>query len=148
MKKTFIRVRSIKDIAISASLIMTGGILIALPSHAGVNIAGFFMIFAGIIMTIVLRTGYRDTETGERYMKREHYFPQVMRPFISVALDSRPESIDLSRSEQGNALKLDVYFSRRSGKAYLQLSEYVPYRYEPCTGMYEHPLAEVGFLVK
>ena len=58
MEKTFIRVRSVKDIVIFSSLILIGSVLVALPTGAGINIAGFFMIFAGIILAFVLRTGY------------------------------------------------------------------------------------------
>ena len=43
MEKSFIRVRSVKDILISSSLIVLGSILVALPTGAGINIAGFFM---------------------------------------------------------------------------------------------------------
>ena len=67
MEKTFIRVRSVKDIVIFSSLIILGSILVALPTGAGINIAGFFMIFAGIILALVLRTGYRDTDSGEKF---------------------------------------------------------------------------------
>lgn len=148
MEKTFVRVRSIKDLIISASFIISGSVLIVLPTGTGVNIAGFFMILAGIIMAIILRTSYKDTETGEQYMKKEHYFNQAMNSPISAALKSRPETIDLSQSEQGNSIKLDIYYSRQSAKAYLQLFEYVPYRYEPSTKMYEYPLERVNILIK
>lgn len=96
MEKTFIRVRSIKDIVIFASLIIAGGILIAIPTGAGVNIAGFFMIFAGIILSIILRTGYKDTETGERFQKKEHYFQQALMPSILQVIESNPGAIDMS----------------------------------------------------
>jgi hypothetical protein len=46
MQKTFIRVRSAKDITIFSTLIILGSVLVALPTSAGINIAGFFMIFA------------------------------------------------------------------------------------------------------
>lgn len=95
MEKTFIRVRSAKDILIFLSLIILGSILIALPTGAGINIAGFFMIFAGIIITLVLRTAYKDTETGEKYSKKEHYFQQSMMPALSEAIKHNPSSIDL-----------------------------------------------------
>lgn len=65
MEKTFIRVRSIKDITIFTSLIVLGSVLVALPTGTGVNIAGFFMIFAGIILSLMLKTAYKDAETGK-----------------------------------------------------------------------------------
>ena len=64
MEKTFVRVRSAKDITICVSLIIAGSILIALPTGAAVNITGFFLIFAGIILALVMKTGYKDLDTG------------------------------------------------------------------------------------
>ena len=63
MEKNFIRVRSTKDITISLTLTIAGGVLVALPTATSVNILGFFMIFAGIILFLMLRTGYKETET-------------------------------------------------------------------------------------
>ena len=58
MEKEFIRVRSIKDIVIFVSLIVAGSVLIALPTGASVNITGFFLIFAGLILALVMKTGH------------------------------------------------------------------------------------------
>ena len=148
MEKTFIRVRSVKDIVIFSSLIILGSILVALPTGAGINISGFFMIFAGIILALVLRTGYRDTDSGEKFQMKEYYFQQTMNNAISDALKSKPETIDLNEADKGNALKLDLYYSKASGKAYMQLYEYVPYRYEPCSHMYEYDITEVQKLIR
>ena len=148
MEMTFIRVRSVKDIAISVSLIALGAVLIALPTGAGVNITGFFMIFAGLIISLTLKTGYKDTATGDKYQKKEHYFQQAMNALISSALASKPESIDLAEANKGNAVKLDIYYSKANGKAYLQLFEYVPYKYEPCSKIYEYEIGRVEKFLK
>lgn len=147
MEKTFIRVRSVKDIIVVSSLIILGCVLILIPTGASVNITGFFLIFAGLILAFVLKSGYKDLETGTTYLKKEHYFQQAMNHAISSVIATRPESIDLTEAEKGNALRLDVYYSKASGKAYLQLFEYIPYKYEPCSGMYEHHMEAVGKLI-
>ena len=147
MEKEFIRVRSIKDIVIFVSLIVAGSVLVALPTSTAVNITGFFLIFAGLILALVLKSAYRDTSTGEIYRKKEHYFLQAMHQAVLSAIASKPESVDLAEADKGNALKLDVYYSRSSGKAYLQLFEYVPYRYEPCSKVHEHQIGNVEKLI-
>lgn len=147
MKKEFNRVRSIKDITIFVSIIISGCVLIALPTGAGINITGFFMIFAGIILSLTLKTGHKDAETGEIYQKKEFYFQQTQNEAISKCLKSNPDSIDLSQEDKGNALKLDMYFSKSTGKAYLQLFEYVPYKYEACSELYEHETGNVAKLI-
>ena len=148
MEKTFIRVRSVKDIVISASLVILGSVLVTLPTGTGINIAGFFMIFAGIILALILRSAYKEAETGVRYQKKELYFQQAMNSVITAALASKPESIDINEVNKGNAVKLDIHYSKASGKAYLQLFEYIPYKYEPCTKMYEYEIGKVEKLIK
>ena len=148
MEKTFTRVHSIKDIVIFISLLILGGILVAVPTSDAVNITGFFLIFAGAILALVLKTGYKDVETNVKYFKKERYFQQAMHAAIADAIASKPDSIDLSHENKGNAIKLDIYFSKASGKAYVQLFEYVPYTYQPCSKMYEYELSKVSKLIK
>ena len=148
MEKTFIRVHSIKDIVIFISLLILGSILVAVPTGDAVNITGFFLVFAGVILTLVLKTGYKDVETNEKYIKKERYFQQAMHAAIADAIASKPDSIDLSQENKGNAIKLDIYFSKGTGKAYIQLFEYVPYTYQPCSKMYEYEISKVGKLIK
>ena len=143
MEKTFIRVRSAKDIILSSSFIIIGCILIALPTDVGMNIIGFLLICTGIIFVLILHSGYKDADTGFRYRKVEHYFKQEMNPIIKSALESKPDSIDLSQANKGSTVKLEIYFSNASGKAYLQLFEYIPYNYEPCSKMYEYGMGRI-----
>ena len=148
MEKDFIRVRSIKDIVIFVSLIVAGSVLIALPTGAAVNITGFFLIFAGLILALAMKTGHKDPSTGETFMKKELYFQQTQHAAIMSAIAAKPESVDMREAEKGNSLKLDIYYRKSSGKAYLQLFEYVPYKYEPCAKVYEHELCKVEKLIK
>ena len=148
MEKTFVRVHSIKDIVIFISLLALGGILVAIPTSDAINITGFFLVFAGAILALVLKTGYKDIETNAKYHKKERYFQQTMHIAIANAIASKPDSIDLSEEDKGNAIKLDVYFSKATGKAYVQLFEYVPYTYQPCSKMYEYDLSKVSNLIK
>lgn len=148
MEKTFIRIRSTKDIIISTSLIILGCILLELPDGEALNITGFFLLLVGCILAAVLKSGYKDTETGEKYLKKERYFQQAMNAEISSAIASEPESIDLSQEDKGNAVRVDVYFSKSAGKAYVQVFEYVPYRYEPSSKMYEYEIPKVAKLIE
>lgn len=147
MEKTFNRTRSIKDFIIFISLIVIGSILISLPTSASINITGFFLIFTGLILALVLKSGYKD-ENGENYQKKERYFQQAMNAEISSAIASKPDYVNLSEEDKGNAIRLDIYFNKTSGKAYIQLFEYVPYKYEPCSKMYAYEISEVSKLIK
>lgn len=148
MEKTFIRVRSIKDITIFVSLALVGTILTALPIGDAANIAGFFIIVAAGILAFVLKSAYKDIDTNEKYLKKERYFQQTMHAAISSAIASNPDSVDLSEEDKGNALRLDIYYSKSSGKAYLQLFEYIPYTYQPCTRVHECEISKASKLIK
>ena len=148
MEKTFIRVRSIKDLVIFTSLTIVGIILTVLPVGDAAHTAGFFMIFTAAILAFVLKSAYKDVETNEKYLKMERYFQQTMHAEISAAIASNPDSIDLSEEDKGNALRLDIYYSKASGKAYIQLFEYVPYTYQPCSRMHECELSKAYNLTK
>ena len=148
MEKTFTRVRSIKDITIFISLALVGIILTALPIGEAASIAGFFIIIAAAILALVLKSAYKEVETNEIYLKKERYFQQAEHAAISSAIASKPDSVDLSDEDKGNAVRLDIYYSKSSGKAYLQLFEYVPYTYQPCSKMYEYEISKVATLIK
>ena len=148
MEKTFVKVRSIKDIAVSAALLISGFILILIPSDASVNIFGFILIMTGIILSLTLKSGYEDMETRQRYFKKEHYFTHAMNAAISKAISCRPESVKLTEEDKGNAVRLDIYYNRRADKAYIQMFEYVPYKYEPRSEMYEYEISKVAKLIK
>ena len=148
MEKTFTRVRSIKDITIFVSLALVGIVLTALPIGEAASIAGFFIIIAAAILAFVLKSAYKEVETNEIYLKKERYFQQAEHAAISSAIASKPDTVDLSDEDKGNALRLDIYYSKSSGKAYLQLFEYVPYTYQPCSKIYEYEISKVAKLIK
>ena len=148
MAKEFIRVRSVKDIAVFTSLVVLGCVLVSLPAAPGVSLAGCLLVFSGIILSLFMKSGYKDSETGEKYFKKEHYFKQTMHEPVSSAIATKPDKVDLSEENKGSTVRLDVYYAKKSGKAYLQLFEYIPYRYEPCSKMYEHELAKVSKLIR
>lgn len=147
MKKNFIRVRSVQDITISGILTIAGCILVALPTATSVNILGFFMIFAGIILILMMKTGWKDAESGQKYNRKERFFAQNMHNEIAEKIASKPAALNLQEEDKGNAIRLDIYYSRQVGKAYIQLFEYVPYKYEPCTRQYEYEVADVDKLI-
>ena len=108
MEKTFVRVRSVADIVVDLILVGLGGILISLPASPSLNVLGFLMICAGLILVLALKTGFKDQETGENYQKKEHYFQHVMGAQIAATIASRPNAVDLSSEDKGNTMRLDV----------------------------------------
>lgn len=148
MKKEFVRVRSVKDIVIVSAITIAGLALSFVHSNAVISMTGCFIVFFGVMLMLFLKSGYKELQSGEHFKKVERYFQQAMHESISGAINSNPNSINLSEEDKGNALRLDVYFSKSTGKAYLQLFEYVPYSYQPCSEIIEHELKDVDKLLK
>lgn len=138
MEKNFIRVRSIKDIVISSVLLISGCALVTLPDSDAINIAGFFIILTGLLLMFILKTAFKDADTGELYTKKERFFAQSKHQQLKHALAS-PTHFCSTGENDGNTLRLDVYYNKQ--KIYIQLLEYVPYTYEPCTKFYEHNIS-------
>ena len=148
MEKKFIRVRSIKDIIISTSLIIIGLTLIIVPENTGCQLGGFTLIAVGIILLCLLKSNYKNIETLDIFLKKEFFFAGDMKVSILSALSKNPISIDLSAEGKGQVLMLKVYYSEMSCKAYLQLFEYIPHQYEPCSEEYEYDIEKITNLLK
>lgn len=148
MKKNFIRVRSTKDIVIFSLLIIAGGILALIPGTDTLNLIGYCLIVVGAVWALFLKSGYKDADTKELYVRKEFLFPKEMKVAILTALFSNPNSIELSKNGESQALKLELFYSMASGKAYLQLFEYIPYQYEMCSEIYEHEISKIGKLLE
>ncbi len=144
MEKTFVRVRSINDIIISSVLTIAGCVLIAIPTATSLNVLGFFLIFTGVLLFFLLKSAYKDKETGVMYRKNERFFAQAQRSELIEKLASEPDTINLAEEDKGNAVRLDIYYSKTSGKAYLQVFEYIPYKYEPCSRQFEHEISKIS----
>lgn len=145
MEREFIRVRSAKDIIISSVSLISGCILVMLPTSDAVNITGFFLILAGLLLAFVLKTAYKDSASGEKFSKKEKFFSQEMHEKIKSALTCL-DKMDLSAEDKGSSIRLDIYYNKT--KAYVQMFEYIPHTYEPCSAMYEHTYENCHKLIR
>lgn len=148
MEQKFTKVRSTKDIAIFTSLIIIGLVLATIPEFTGANLGGYTLIALGLALACFLKSNYKDIETQKTYLKKEFTFDGNMKPTILSALNTLPESLDLSKDGNGQGLMLKVYYSKMSPKVYMQLFEYVPHIYEPCSEVYEYEMDIVKKLIK
>ena len=150
MEKNFVRVRSTKDSIISVIITVTGAILFVLDFSIGIRILGFFMLLIGLLLFFTLKSSYKDEETGIKYHKKEKYFEGHKRDELSSAIARRncKCKVDLSEENKGSTLRLDIYYNKQAGKAYMQIFEYIPYTYEPYSALYEHEVANVTELIE
>ena len=102
----------------------------------GINILGFFSILTGITFLFLLKTGYKDLDTGTKFMKTEHYFAQSIKDQIINELNCNPTTLSFAEENKGTGLRLDIYTDKK-GQTYYQLFEYIPHKYEPCTEIFK-----------
>ena len=148
MEKKFIRVRSTKDIIIFSSLIVLGAILALLFEAEAANLGGWTLIVAGVVVAFVMKSAYRDVDTKKMYHKKELLFSGDMKSKLLSALASNPQSIGSVNEGSSQAIMLRIYYSKPSAMAHLQLLEYIPYQYEPCSEMYDCELSKIEHLLK
>ena len=148
MEKKFIKVRLINDNVIFTSLIAGGVILTLIFDTLEIDLAGYVLMAIGVLGFCFLKRGYKDIETQEKYLAKDFSFPGNIKTSILSALALSPGEIDLTQDGKGTTLMLKMYYSESTGKAYLQLFEYIPYHYEPCSEMYEHEISRITNLLK
>lgn len=148
MEKNFIRVQSVKDITIFASLIIVGLILAILPESEDLILCGYTIIAIGVIIALFLKSAYKDTQTKEKYRRKELFYSSEMKTSIISAMDSNPQSIEIPQTGKDQGLRLEIYYNETSGKAYVQLFEYIPYQYTPCSEMCEYEINQIAKLLK
>ena len=147
MEQRFIKIRSTKDIIIFTLFIIAGILLIILPEDVGANMGGYTLIIIGVIIARILKSDYCDKQELKRYHKRQLYFSSEQQSQLRKAVASRPNEIAISEEIAGQTLRLDIYYSYQANRAFIQLFEYIPHEYCPCTEVYNYNLAEIKNLI-
>lgn len=148
MEKRFVRVRSIKDVVVFSSLIIVGIILVLFPDIEAAYLGGWILILIGIVVGFVMKSAYKDIETGEVFLKRELLYSADMKQKILSAMSRAPQTIDNIKAGNGQNLMLRIYYSKKSQKSYMQLFEYVPHQWEPCSDVCSCELCSVERLIR
>ena len=148
MNQQFIKVRSLRDITIFASLILIGAILALLPYGMGLNIAGYTLIIIGIVLALILKSAYREVNNPGIYYKRELFFEPKLKNEILRTIERDPSRLSLSEEGKGLSIRLDLYYSSTSSSAFLQLFEYVPYEYNAVSEVVECDRSKVKHIIK
>lgn len=136
--------RTATDIAIPASLFVLAILLIVLPTPVSARFCGFLLLIVGAALPAILKTGWQDPKTKERYCKKEIFFPRGCKARVLDALENHT---DISGEAKGEGLLMEIYYSKQSRKAFIRLFEYVPYKYEPVSPTFEYATDEITKLV-
>ena len=148
MNQQFIKVRSLKDIIIFSSFILVGFILTLLPYGMGVTLFGCTLILVGAVLAVVLKSAYRKVNNPGIYYKKELFFEPKLKSEILRTIERDPSKLSLSDEGKGLSIRLDLYYSKVSQRAFLQLFEYVPYEYVAVSEIAECDRNEVKHIIK
>ena len=148
MNDLFVRTRSVKDLVISTLLLVSGCVMVVLPTPSAVNITGFFLCATGIILFFILKTGWKHLETSAKYRCCTLYFAKENLSILKEALEKTPEAIVLDKEGVANTVRLDIFYNKELNKSYCQLSEYVSYEYQPCSKIYTYEYNRISKAIK
>ena len=112
-------------------------------SHSGaITLMGVFFIIIGLVCWFILKSGYVDARSLKMIAKSEVYFPIEYKQKLIDAVLNNPDYLkDMPRSAM-NTMKVDVYHNQQD--LYLQLFEYVPCEYKPCTKLIKHKMCDIS----
>ena len=144
MENTFRKVRSVRDIVISAAVTAAG---IALLFIGPVSWLGWILLIAGLVMVFTYKTSWRQDGDKTDYKHVVYYFPPSDRSKIAACLEGDVRSITIPADQNESGDRMDVYYNRDERKLYAQLLEFVPYTYKPVTGLVKLQLPEASNLL-
>ena len=139
METKFIKTHSLKDVIVIFLIIVIGCVLSFAKIGTSANLTGYLIIPIGIAAIFLLKSEYKNQADNRRYKKKVYYFSNNKQASLIDAINNNPDNIDVKSVDSGNALRLDIYYSK--DKAYIQLFKFVPYQYEPQTELVEHKLS-------
>jgi len=135
MDKNFIKTRSICNIIISLLIIAIGIICTFVLKSESFIFFGIFSIIIGSLLLLVLKTEYRSSVNGIKYKKKTLNFAKQDKIAVLEAL-ADPDSFDSNLTDKGQSLMLVMYHNKKD--AYLQLFEYIPHTFVPCSRLFHH----------
>ena len=148
----FTKIHSVKDIITSITFLIIGALLVALFTETTLQLIGYLFIPIGVIFMFTLKSDYKNKENNLVFLKKEYYLPADSKNKLLAAISTNPAdadiNIDIDKFNNGNAIRLAIYCNKEIDKAYLQLFEYIPYTYEPCSEIFEYKTSKIKNLIK
>lgn len=141
MDKNLIKIHSLSDITISSLVLLAGLVCVLMPSSEMLNILGVATIVVAIFMFLFYKSNYRNTQTGEVLRRKITYYRAEDKESMLKML-ANPKTFKNNLVETGQSLMLVTYYSAEN--VYLQLYQYVPHSYVPCSENYHYKRENVN----
>lgn len=137
MNSNIVKKNSFTPIAISLAIVLAG-IVITFFSFPYAKGLGSILILSGIISLSMSKKTLVDSRTGNKILSYTYFFPNIEKEKIKNMCETHDfdKLKSIIQSEQG--LQMDVYLSTSGEYGAIQLYEYIPYKYERCSPLYEY----------
>lgn len=128
----FKKVHTVKDLVLSVVVTLAGIGLYFLNQGLG------GVVFAcGLLMLIFYKAGYKANGEGPVLTKKAQDLPRTCRQSIVNYLEGKDDDLELGLSGLGASVRLETYYNKEAGVAYVQLFDFSNYTYEPATEIVE-----------
>ena len=144
MENNFTRTRSTSNIAVSILTVVIGCVCTLVPESDSINIFGVLAIFTGFILFFTLKSEYVHNESGKKYKKSSLSYSREAKNTLVKAI-AKPEDYK-NEFSQGESIMLLIFHNKEN--AYMQLLEYIPHQYVPCSEIYKHDISKVKNFIK
>lgn len=137
MNTNIVKKNNFTKITISL-LIIAAGIIITIFNFPYAKLIGILLFFGGVITLSLCRKTLVHGASGSRITSHTFFFPAIKKDEIRLICHNGDfkKFNKLSKSEQG--LQMDVYLSEDGNYSAIQLYEYIPYKYERCSPLFEY----------
>lgn len=132
MEYNFKKVHTVKDLAISTTVLLAGIGLFFVNQGLGICIGA-----CGIFMYLIYKGGYKKDGKGILLIRKSEDLCKACRTSIVEFLEGKNTAPKIIRGNEGGSIRLDIYFNKAEQVAYAQLYEFCNYAYEPVTDIVE-----------
>lgn len=137
MNNHIVKRNNFTSIALSLAIVLTG-IVITFFGFQYAKGLGSILIISGIISLSLCKKTLVHSSTGYKMLSYTYFFPKIEKERIKNMCEKRDfdKLKSITQSEQG--LQMDIYLSKNGEYGAIQLYEYIPYKYETCSPLYEY----------
>lgn len=132
MKNQFIKVHTIKDIAISGALLVAGAGLFFVKKDLGAVFFG-----CGILLLFLFKSGYKHNGSNVILQHKMQDLSKSCRNSLIDFLSGKDIDPDVKFGNEGGTILLEVWYNIQEGIAYAQLSDFSNYTYVKATEIVE-----------
>ncbi len=132
MEINFKKVHTVKDLVISAIVLLAGIGLFFVHKGLGITLA-----LCGLAMLFLYKAGYKKDGQDIVLQKKSEDLCKSCKPSIVDFLNGKDVVPQVRKGNEGGSVRLDVYFNAAAGIAYAQLFDFCDYTYEAGTDIVE-----------